>query len=61
MIVAEGTPAQVAQVAGSHTAEFLRRYFPVGEPNNGSAASIAVAKPANGRAQKSIRRSATVQ
>ncbi len=42
-IVAEGTPAQVAQVAGSHTATFLRRYFPADEsprsaaPSNGSA------------------------
>ncbi len=60
MIVAEGTPAQVAQVAGSHTAEFLRRYFPAGESNNGSAASSAPATPANGRPRKSVRRSATV-
>ncbi len=58
-IVAEGTPAQVAQVAGSHTATFLRRYFPADEsprfaaPSNGSA---------NGQAKKSSRRrSATVQ
>jgi excinuclease ABC subunit A len=58
-IVAEGTPAQVAQVAGSHTATFLRRYFPAEEsprsaaPSNGSV---------NGQAKKSTRRrSATVQ
>jgi excinuclease ABC subunit A len=58
-IVAEGTPAQVAQVAGSHTATFLRRYFPAdesprsGESSNGSA---------NGQPKKSTRRrSATVQ
>ena len=58
-IVAEGTPAQVAQVAGSHTATFLRRYFPADEsprsaaPSNGSG---------NGQAKKSTRRrSATVQ
>ena len=58
-IVAEGTPAQVAQVAGSHTATFLRRYFPADEsprsaaPSNGSA---------NSQAKKSTRRrSATVQ
>jgi excinuclease ABC subunit A len=30
-IVAEGTPAQVAATLGSHTGEFLRRYFPQGE------------------------------
>jgi excinuclease ABC subunit A len=58
-IVAEGTPAQVAQVADSHTATFLRRYFPAAEsprsaaPSNGSV---------NGQAKKSTRRrSATVQ
>jgi excinuclease ABC subunit A len=63
MIVAEGTPAEVAQVAGSHTAEFLRRYFPAGEPNNGSVASVAATKVAlvNGQQKKSTRRrSATV-
>ncbi|HEV2276183.1 MAG TPA: excinuclease ABC subunit UvrA [Acidobacteriaceae bacterium] len=31
-IVAEGTPAQVAATLGSHTGEFLRRYFPEGAP-----------------------------
>ncbi|HEY1964496.1 MAG TPA: excinuclease ABC subunit UvrA [Acidobacteriaceae bacterium] len=58
-IVAEGTPAQVAQVAGSHTATFLRRYFPAdasprsASPSNGSL---------NGQVKKSTRRrSATVQ
>jgi excinuclease ABC subunit A len=57
-IVAEGTPAQVAQVSGSHTAAFLRRYFPAGESNNGGAASI---EASNGQAKKSTRRrSATV-
>jgi excinuclease ABC subunit A len=57
-IVAEGTPAQVAQFAGSHTAAFLRRYFPAdessadGNPSNGSA---------DGQPKKSNRRhSATV-
>jgi excinuclease ABC subunit A len=30
-IIAEGTPAQVAATLGSHTGEFLRRYFPQGE------------------------------
>ncbi len=62
-IVAEGTPAQVARVAGSHTAEFLRRYFPAGEPDNGSVASIAATKvaPVNGQQKKGTRRrSATV-
>ncbi|WP_446743176.1 excinuclease ABC subunit UvrA [Silvibacterium acidisoli] len=29
-VIAEGTPAQVAQVKGSHTAEFLRRYDETG-------------------------------
>jgi excinuclease ABC subunit A len=57
-IVAEGTPAQVAEVSGSHTATFLRRYFPAGESNNGSAASI---EASNGQPKRSTRRrSATV-
>ncbi|HEX4580880.1 MAG TPA: excinuclease ABC subunit UvrA, partial [Acidobacteriaceae bacterium] len=57
-IVAEGTPAQVAQVSGSHTATFLRRYFPAGESSNGSVASLAAS---NGQAKKNTRRpSATV-
>ncbi len=57
-IVAEGTPAQVAQLSGSHTATFLRRYFPASEVSNGSVASIAAS---NGQAKKSPRRrSATV-
>jgi excinuclease ABC subunit A len=30
-IIAEGTPVQVAATLGSHTGEFLRRYFPQGE------------------------------
>ncbi len=72
-VVAEGTPAQVAHVAGSHTAEFLRRYFPASESNNRSAASIAESNigvanngvassaAANGQPKKSTRRrSATV-
>jgi excinuclease ABC subunit A len=62
-IVAEGTPAQVAHAPGSHTATFLRRYFPATESNNGSAASneaVSVAA-ANGHPKKSARRrSATV-
>jgi excinuclease ABC subunit A len=61
-IVAEGTPAQVAQVAGSHTAAFLRRYFPVDE--SGAAAPVSAANgksSANGQSKKSTRRrSATV-
>ncbi len=57
-IVAEGTPAQVAQVAGSHTATFLRRYFPVEESSAAGTPSIA---SANGQPKKSSRRrSATV-
>ncbi|MFL6427587.1 MAG: excinuclease ABC subunit UvrA [Acidobacteriaceae bacterium] len=67
-VVAEGTPAQVAHIAGSHTAEFLRRYFPAGESNNGNAASVAESNigvasnaAANGQPKKSTRRrSATV-
>jgi excinuclease ABC subunit A len=57
-IVAEGTPAQVAHVAGSHTAAFLRRYFPANE----SGAAVAASAPsANGQSKKSNRRrSATV-
>jgi excinuclease ABC subunit A len=30
-LVAKGTPAEVAATLGSHTGEFLRRYFPTGE------------------------------
>jgi excinuclease ABC subunit A len=30
-LVAKGTPAEVAATLGSHTGEFLRRYFPSGE------------------------------
>jgi excinuclease ABC subunit A len=30
-LVAKGTPAEVAATLGSHTGEFLRRYFPPGE------------------------------
>jgi excinuclease ABC subunit A len=57
-IVAEGTPAQVAQVAGSHTAHFLRRYFPLDESLGSSVSSTPAA---NGGTKKSIRRrSATV-
>jgi excinuclease ABC subunit A len=60
-IVAEGTPAQVAQAKGSHTAEFLRRYFPVEQtaaPNHvsGNGASSSAAPKTGTR-----RRSATVQ
>jgi excinuclease ABC subunit A len=60
-IVAEGTPAQVAQAKGSHTAEFLRRYFPAEEtaaPNHvsGNGASSPAAPKTGTR-----RRSATVQ
>jgi excinuclease ABC subunit A len=62
-IVAEGTPAQVAQVATSHTAKFLRRYFPAEESIGSGAASIAAADAVtvNGQRKKSTRRrSATV-
>jgi excinuclease ABC subunit A len=62
-VVAEGTPAQVAHAPGSHTATFLRRYFPERESSNGSAASVGVANvaAANGQPKKSARRrSATV-
>jgi excinuclease ABC subunit A len=56
-IVAEGTPAQVAQVAASHTAGFLRRYFPAGESNDAATASMGAK---NGRPKKGARGSATV-
>ncbi|HZD45872.1 MAG TPA: hypothetical protein VE109_07300, partial [Acidobacteriaceae bacterium] len=62
-IVAEGTPAQLAHAPGSHTATFLRRYFPAAESNNGSAASHEAVNvgAANGQPKKSARRrSATV-
>jgi excinuclease ABC subunit A len=62
-IVAEGTPAQVADAPGSHTATFLRRYFPATESNNGSAPSNEPVNvgAANGQPKKSARRrSATV-
>jgi excinuclease ABC subunit A len=58
-VVAEGTPAEVARVAGSHTAEFLRRYFPAEESNGLSATSIG---SSNGRPKKGNNgRSARVQ
>ena len=62
-IVAEGTPSQVAQVAASHTAGFLQRYFPAGESTGAGAASIGAASVAavNEKPKKSSRRrSATV-
>jgi len=57
-IVAEGTPAQVAQVAASHTAGFLRRYFPAGESLAPAAASIPAVNVAtvNGQRKTSTRR-----
>ena len=61
-IVAEGTPAQVAQAAGSHTAHFLQRYFPAEAVSRQAATSPASVAPSTGRPKKSIRRrSATVQ
>jgi excinuclease ABC subunit A len=57
-IVAEGTPAQIAQVACSYTATFLRRYFPANDSGGASTASIV---SANGQPKKgNRRRSATV-
>ena len=59
MVVAEGTPAEVARVAGSHTADFLRRYFPAEESNGAGGASIG---SSNGRPKKGNNgRSARVQ
>jgi excinuclease ABC subunit A len=61
-IVAEGTPAQVAQSVGSYTAGFLRRYFPAGESATVGAESIEASGSSNGQPKKSTRRrSATVQ
>ncbi len=51
-IVAEGTPAQVARMAASHTAQFLRRYFP---------AETVSAKMSPAPKKSTRRRSATVQ
>jgi excinuclease ABC subunit A len=31
LLVGKGTPAEIAATFGSHTGEFLRRYFPVAE------------------------------
>jgi excinuclease ABC subunit A len=62
-IVAEGTPAQVAQVAASHTAGFLQRYFPAEASTGPGVASIAAVNvvTVNGERKKSTRRrSATV-
>jgi excinuclease ABC subunit A len=62
-IVAEGTPAEVAQVAASHTAGFLQRYFPAEASTGPGVASIAAVNvvTANGQRKKSTRRrSATV-
>jgi excinuclease ABC subunit A len=76
-VVAEGTPAQVAQVAASHTAGFLQRYFPAGtepvEPplppaSNGGAVAETngagaprVTKKQSAGKKTARRRSATVQ
>ena len=55
-IVAEGTPAQVARVTGSHTAHFLQRYFPAAIASADASIEILPLSKKNGR-----RRSATVQ
>ena len=73
-VVAEGPPALVAQTAGSHTAEFLRRYFPTdpASPANGNASAAAgdpetpkPSRPSNGSKAngklKSSKSSVTVQ
>jgi excinuclease ABC subunit A len=52
-IVAEGTPAQVAQAANSHTAEFLRRHFPA---DAAAAAALPSNGSGNGASKKSARR-----
>ena len=49
MIVAEGTPAQVAHISGSHTGDFIRRYHPV---NGSHAPEPAVRKIAKKSATK---------
>jgi excinuclease ABC subunit A len=62
-IVAEGTPAQVAQVPGSHTAHFLQRYFPLLEALSPAAPANRTGNGATGKIarKKNVRRSATVQ
>jgi excinuclease ABC subunit A len=49
-IVAEGTPEQVANTAGSYTAEFLRRHYPV----------IAPSPPSNGHRRLKAGKSASM-
>ncbi len=62
-IVAEGTPAQVAQVSGSHTAEFLRRYYPLTESSAAAPSSNGGEGQSGAPAVKKStrRRSVTVQ
>jgi excinuclease ABC subunit A len=62
-IVAEGTPAQVAQAKGSHTAEFLRRYFPAADPALAASANGTGTRPSSPASARTgtRRRSATVQ
>ncbi len=62
-VVAEGTPSQVAATLGSHTGEFLRRYYPRSELKPfASVAQEAIAhngNVANRRAAKNARRPET--
>jgi excinuclease ABC subunit A len=68
-VIAEGRPAQVAAVAGSHTGEFLARYYaehglpaePMAEIVELAAAEVMEARPAKAASKKSATKKAAVK
>jgi excinuclease ABC subunit A len=61
-LVAKGTPAEIAATLGSHTGEFLRRYFPVAElkpivalPPEANGNHVHAPRKGAGRAKSSVR------
>ncbi len=62
LLVAKGTPAEIAATLGSHTGEFLRRYFPVAELKplvaisaEGNGNHVHAPRKGAGRAKSSVR------
>src|SRR6202044_3969549 len=61
-LVGKGTPAEIAATLGSHTGEFLRRYFPVAElkpivapPPEANGNHVHAPRKGAGRAKNSVR------
>jgi excinuclease ABC subunit A len=61
-LVAKGAPAEIAATLGSHTGEFLRRYFPVAElkpivalPPEANGNHVHAPRKGAGRAKSSVR------